>query len=196
MTFQFPSSKSKSGFNDSPRMLFSPPHLAVFYRDKKKKSRDSSLCISQELGMISWLTPEETVTALGYFLYRYKCQPQICTLIVSVCASLTGSASLFSDAETGLEIHQVSRPPGLNTERRRSRAVLYQLSGHLQKQDKTKSKLKINNVRRTWIYWLRASLLCPVHFSMTFSPTQLDLHSFLCEGERMKNLYVQWTGLK
>uniref|UniRef100_A0A668TRR5 Voltage-gated delayed rectifier potassium channel KCNH4 n=1 Tax=Oreochromis aureus TaxID=47969 RepID=A0A668TRR5_OREAU len=28
--------------------------------------------------------------------------------------------------------------------RRRSRAVLYQLSGHLQKQDKTKSKLKIN----------------------------------------------------
>uniref|UniRef100_A0A8C2ZIQ6 Voltage-gated delayed rectifier potassium channel KCNH4 n=1 Tax=Cyclopterus lumpus TaxID=8103 RepID=A0A8C2ZIQ6_CYCLU len=39
-----------------------------------------------------------------------------------------------------------SRPPGLNMERRRSRAVLYQLSGHLQKQDKTKSKLKINNV--------------------------------------------------
>uniref|UniRef100_A0A667X6P1 Cyclic nucleotide-binding domain-containing protein n=1 Tax=Myripristis murdjan TaxID=586833 RepID=A0A667X6P1_9TELE len=31
-------------------------------------------------------------------------------------------------------------------ERRRSRAVLYQLSGHLQKQDKAKSKLKINNV--------------------------------------------------
>uniref|UniRef100_A0A665W371 Voltage-gated delayed rectifier potassium channel KCNH4 n=1 Tax=Echeneis naucrates TaxID=173247 RepID=A0A665W371_ECHNA len=29
--------------------------------------------------------------------------------------------------------------------RRRSRAVLYQLSGHLQKQDKSKSKLKINN---------------------------------------------------
>uniref|UniRef100_A0A3Q2SR93 Voltage-gated delayed rectifier potassium channel KCNH4 n=1 Tax=Fundulus heteroclitus TaxID=8078 RepID=A0A3Q2SR93_FUNHE len=37
------------------------------------------------------------------------------------------------------------RPPGCNMERRRSRAVLYQLSGHLQKQDKTKSKLKINN---------------------------------------------------
>uniref|UniRef100_A0A667WV80 Voltage-gated delayed rectifier potassium channel KCNH4 n=1 Tax=Myripristis murdjan TaxID=586833 RepID=A0A667WV80_9TELE len=31
-------------------------------------------------------------------------------------------------------------------QRRRSRAVLYQLSGHLQKQDKAKSKLKINNV--------------------------------------------------
>lgn len=54
---------------------------------------------------------------------------------------------LFSDEETGLEIRQISRPPGFNMERRRSRAVLYQLSGHLQKQDKTKSKLKINNVR-------------------------------------------------
>ncbi|KAG8004518.1 Potassium voltage-gated channel subfamily H member 3 [Nibea albiflora] len=50
-----------------------------------------------------------------------------------------------TDEETGLEIRQVSRPPGFNVERRRSRAVLYQLSGHLQKQDKTKSKLKINN---------------------------------------------------
>uniref|UniRef100_A0A672K5V4 Voltage-gated delayed rectifier potassium channel KCNH4 n=1 Tax=Sinocyclocheilus grahami TaxID=75366 RepID=A0A672K5V4_SINGR len=36
-----------------------------------------------------------------------------------------------------------TEPPGFNTNRRRSRAVLYQLSGHLQKQDK--SKLKINN---------------------------------------------------
>ncbi|KAK5847564.1 hypothetical protein PBY51_016683 [Eleginops maclovinus] len=50
-----------------------------------------------------------------------------------------------TDEETGLEIQQISRPPGFNMERRRSRAVLYQLSGHLQKQDKTKSKLKINN---------------------------------------------------
>lgn len=54
---------------------------------------------------------------------------------------------LCPDEETGLEIHKISRPPGFNMERRRSRAVLYQLSGHLQKQDKTKSKLKINNVR-------------------------------------------------
>lgn len=54
---------------------------------------------------------------------------------------------LCPDEETGLEIHKISRPPGFNLERRRSRAVLYQLSGHLQKQDKTKSKLKINNVR-------------------------------------------------
>ncbi|XP_068612322.1 potassium voltage-gated channel subfamily H member 8 [Brachionichthys hirsutus] len=50
-----------------------------------------------------------------------------------------------TDEETGLEIHQIRRPPGFSTERRRSRAVLYQLSGHLQKQEKTKSKLKINN---------------------------------------------------
>ncbi|XP_028819018.1 potassium voltage-gated channel subfamily H member 3 isoform X2 [Denticeps clupeoides] len=48
-----------------------------------------------------------------------------------------------TDEETGLEVHRVSRPPGFNANRRRSRAVLYQLSGHLQKQDK--SKLKINN---------------------------------------------------
>ncbi|MEQ2209874.1 Potassium voltage-gated channel subfamily H member 3, partial [Xenoophorus captivus] len=48
-----------------------------------------------------------------------------------------------TDEEIGLEIRQVNRPPGCNMERRRSRAVLYQLSGHLQKQDKT--KLKINN---------------------------------------------------
>ncbi|PWA13780.1 hypothetical protein CCH79_00017116 [Gambusia affinis] len=48
-----------------------------------------------------------------------------------------------NDEETGLQVHQVTRPPGFNTNRRRSRAVLYQLSGHLQKQDK--SKLKINN---------------------------------------------------
>ncbi|KAK3568333.1 hypothetical protein QTP86_004228 [Hemibagrus guttatus] len=47
------------------------------------------------------------------------------------------------DEETGLEVHKVARPQGFNANRRRSRAVLYQLSGHLQKQDK--SKLKINN---------------------------------------------------
>ncbi|XP_026999360.2 potassium voltage-gated channel subfamily H member 8 [Tachysurus fulvidraco] len=47
------------------------------------------------------------------------------------------------DQETGLEVHKVARPQGFNANRRRSRAVLYQLSGHLQKQDK--GKLKINN---------------------------------------------------
>lgn len=60
------------------------------------------------------------------------------------------------DEETGLEIHKISRPPGFSAERRRSRAVLYQLSGHLQKQDKSKSKLKINNVRL--IFYLSWSL--------------------------------------
>ncbi|XP_051879048.1 potassium voltage-gated channel subfamily H member 8 [Pristis pectinata] len=42
-----------------------------------------------------------------------------------------------------LEISKNTRPPGFNANRRRSRAVLYHLSGHLQKQDK--SKLKLNN---------------------------------------------------
>ncbi|CAJ1087193.1 potassium voltage-gated channel subfamily H member 8-like [Xyrichtys novacula] len=50
-----------------------------------------------------------------------------------------------ADEETGLQVRPVSRPPGFHRERRRSRAVLYQLSGHLQRQDKSKSKLKINN---------------------------------------------------
>ncbi|XP_053554731.1 potassium voltage-gated channel subfamily H member 8-like [Bombina bombina] len=45
--------------------------------------------------------------------------------------------------EDDLEIHTDTRPPGFNANRRRSRAVLYHLSGHLQKQDK--SKLKLNN---------------------------------------------------
>ncbi|XP_077584559.1 voltage-gated delayed rectifier potassium channel KCNH8 [Stigmatopora nigra] len=48
-----------------------------------------------------------------------------------------------TDEETGLEVHRVTRPPGFNANRRRSRAVLYHLSGHLQKQDK--SKLNLNN---------------------------------------------------
>lgn len=69
----------------------------------------------------------------------------VCSCIVASC--LCDSVSMLSDEETGLEIRQISRPPGFNMERRRSRAVLYQLSGHLQKQDKSKSKLKINNVR-------------------------------------------------
>ncbi|KAJ8012653.1 hypothetical protein DPEC_G00045130 [Dallia pectoralis] len=48
-----------------------------------------------------------------------------------------------TDEETGLEVHKVTRPPEFNANRRRSRAVLYHLSGHLQKQDK--SKIKLNN---------------------------------------------------
>lgn len=42
-----------------------------------------------------------------------------------------------------LKIYTDTRPQGFNANRRRSRAVLYHLSGHLQKQDK--SKLKLNN---------------------------------------------------
>ncbi|XP_014827669.1 PREDICTED: potassium voltage-gated channel subfamily H member 3-like [Poecilia mexicana] len=57
-----------------------------------------------------------------------------------------------TDEETGLQVHQVTRPPGFNANRRRSRAVLYQLSGHLQKQDK--SKLKINNVSFPASAWM------------------------------------------
>ncbi|XP_053326715.1 potassium voltage-gated channel subfamily H member 8-like [Spea bombifrons] len=45
--------------------------------------------------------------------------------------------------EDDLEIYTDTRPPGFNANRRRSRAVLYHLSGHLQKQDK--SKIKLNN---------------------------------------------------
>lgn len=62
-----------------------------------------------------------------------------CAVIVTQHVTISST-----DEETGLEVHQVTRPPGFNTNRRRSRAVLYHLSGHLQKQDK--SKLKINNV--------------------------------------------------
>lgn len=38
-------------------------------------------------------------------------------------------------------------PAGVNMGRRRSRAVLYQLSGHY-KPEKIKTKLKLNNVRK------------------------------------------------
>ena len=57
------------------------------------------------------------------------------------------------DEETGLKVHQVTRPPGFNANRRRSRAVLYHLSGHLQKQDK--SKLKLNNVSDSFPHTMR-----------------------------------------
>lgn len=45
-------------------------------------------------------------------------------------------------------------PAGVNMGRRRSRAVLYQLSGHY-KPEKIKTKLKLNNVSR----WFRTDLL-------------------------------------
>uniref|UniRef100_A0A3Q3VY31 Potassium voltage-gated channel, subfamily H (eag-related), member 3 n=1 Tax=Mola mola TaxID=94237 RepID=A0A3Q3VY31_MOLML len=81
----------------------------------------------------------------------------------------TVSLSLFPDEETGLEIHKVNHPAGFNMERRRSRAILYQLSGHLQKQDKTKSKLKINNVRNG--FWCPKKQNRRLWFSILIVPT-------------------------
>ncbi|MGH0143786.1 UNVERIFIED_CONTAM: hypothetical protein FKN15_000942 [Acipenser sinensis] len=54
----------------------------------------------------------------------------------------TGNSCDTGDKE-GQEVYRDTRPPGFNTNRRRSRAVLYHLSGHLQKQEK--GKLKLNN---------------------------------------------------
>jgi len=51
----------------------------------------------------------------------------------------------FVDANGNLDLDPEAPP--VNYNRRRSRAVLYQLSGHY-KQDRRKSKLKINNVRK------------------------------------------------
>ncbi|KAM6945757.1 voltage-gated delayed rectifier potassium channel KCNH8-like [Aplochiton taeniatus] len=56
-----------------------------------------------------------------------------------------GGDQTETDEETGLEVHKVTRPPGFSSERRRSRAVLYQLSGHLQRQEKAKRQLKLNH---------------------------------------------------
>lgn len=74
----------------------------------------------------------------------------------------------ISDEGTGLKVPQISRPAGFSMERRRSRAILYQLSGHLQKQDKTKSKLNINNVRNRY-FWDLLMLL-------QMNKTQLDFY--------------------
>lgn len=84
---------------------------------------------------IHWSTLTETCSRPHFILsFLQKC-----------CLQLFGWACWRStDEETGLEVHQVTRPPGFNANRRRSRAVLYHLSGHLQKQDK--NKLKLNNV--------------------------------------------------
>ncbi|MGH0158757.1 UNVERIFIED_CONTAM: hypothetical protein FKN15_055520 [Acipenser sinensis] len=54
----------------------------------------------------------------------------------------TGNSCDTGDEESQ-EVYRDTRSPGFNTNRRRSRAVLYHLSGHLQKQEK--GKLKLNN---------------------------------------------------
>lgn len=57
-------------------------------------------------------------------------------------ADLSGGANASDDDD---EHHDFEIPAGCNMGRRRSRAVLYQLSGHY-KPEKTKPKLKLNNV--------------------------------------------------
>ena len=58
----------------------------------------------------------------------------------------------FRSADTSLLAEEgglpgnIDIPAGVNMGRRRSRAVLYQLSGHY-KPEKIKTKLKLNNVR-------------------------------------------------
>ncbi|XP_041118972.1 potassium voltage-gated channel subfamily H member 8-like [Polyodon spathula] len=56
---------------------------------------------------------------------------------------LASGNSCDTGDEEGQEVYRDTRPPGFNANRRRSRAVLYHLSGHLQKQEK--GKLKLNN---------------------------------------------------
>lgn len=57
---------------------------------------------------------------------------------------------LLADANGNLD---PEAPPADKYGRRRSRAVLYQLSGHY-KQDKIKTKLKLNNVSTLYLYFL------------------------------------------
>lgn len=74
---------------------------------------------------------------------------------VSLCspASVLGArfrgadSCLLADANGNLD----PEAPPANYGRRRSRAVLYQLSGHY-KQDKIKTKLKLNNVSWTYVH--------------------------------------------
>lgn len=58
------------------------------------------------------------------------------------------TATSYNDNDDGSSEtkHDFEIPAGVNMGRRRSRAVLYQLSGHY-KLDKPKTKLKLNNVR-------------------------------------------------
>lgn len=66
-----------------------------------------------------------------------------------ILAALLGAR--FRSAETslladdGAEDENLEIPPGVNMGRRRSRAVLYQLSGHY-KPEKMKTKMKLNSV--------------------------------------------------
>lgn len=52
-----------------------------------------------------------------------------------------------SDPDTGSNMEEDGCLPANQYQRRRSRAVLYQLSGHYRRSINMKSKLKLNNVR-------------------------------------------------
>lgn len=74
-----------------------------------------------------------------------------CLMFFSIAAALLGArfrsteSSLLGGGEDGGPNGDFEVPPGVNMGRRRSRAVLYQLSGHY-KPEKIKTKLKLNNV--------------------------------------------------
>ncbi|KAJ8415060.1 hypothetical protein AAFF_G00007580 [Aldrovandia affinis] len=54
-------------------------------------------------------------------------------------------SQLSPNTDEDPKVRKVTRPQGFSANRRRSRAVLYQLSRHLQKKDQSKSKIKLNN---------------------------------------------------
>lgn len=67
---------------------------------------------------------------------------------------VVGNSSLGAgdnDADDSYEGNNLEVPAGCNMGRRRSRAVLYQLSGHY-KPEKTKPKLKLGNVSENHKY--------------------------------------------
>lgn len=82
-------------------------------------------------------------------------------VVLYIIAALLGarfrsseSAFLGEDGSNG----DFEVPAGVNMGRRRSRAVLYQLSGHY-KPEKIKTKLKLNNVSKRLIYNSQSSLV-------------------------------------
>lgn len=75
-------------------------------------------------------------------------------MVCHLCLNCASETLLVVDLKGGSSLHRCvsdangnldPEAPPTNYGRRRSRAVLYQLSGHY-KQDKMKTKLKLNNV--------------------------------------------------
>lgn len=83
-------------------------------------------------------------------LYKFPTWPEVVFLL---SAALLGARFRSTDLAAANapddddEHHDFEIPAGCNMGRRRSRAVLYQLSGHY-KPEKTKPKLKLNNVSK------------------------------------------------